>query len=273
MSNVGARKAREAKKQKQKGGNAPPPAPPAAPQFVFCPRCKLPHEAGTKRCEKCRGAVFFPMDNTQGMTLASLRRMAASIERTSGRTAMNVKRWVNALHLYTLNLRDPNEEIPDEEVNMFWIKLHGVVAEIPEQLADSIFAMTQEEARKWPDPKVPQYAAAHASATDAVESILTSITRDQHIYAEWRRHAECHLKQSAFTVQAVGKIGEIRKLKGQSMIKGLTAEGPIQVEELNEAITRALAAHGGDELPLARAIANQIGEAVEQLAFAWDRFP
>ena len=53
----------------------------------------------------------------------------------------------------------------------------------------------------------------------------------------------------------------------------LSQNATVSVEELNAAIGHALAAHGGDELSLARAIASQIKAAVEQLASAWDRFP
>ncbi|MEY4511268.1 MAG: hypothetical protein RLZZ450_3390 [Pseudomonadota bacterium] len=275
MSKVGAQKAREAKKPKQTPPAGQTPAAPEQPKFIACFRCMLPHPSGTTICDSCkRRGRWFPMDNTEGMTLEGLRRWAASVEEASGRRVMAARRWAASLYLYALRLADPNDALPDEEINMFYIRLHGVFAELMPHLAGGFFAnLTEAEALTLTDPNAPQYRAAHVSATEAAKAIHSSLTRDEHIYAEWRRHADCHVFQNAFTVQLQGKIGRTRTLKVRSPIKALSEGGEIEIEELNAATSRVLAAHGNDDNAVARALATKLKPAVEQLATAWERLP
>lgn len=247
----------------------------AASQFVLCQRCMTPHEGVPAECEQCglRGR-WVPTQHTQGMTLADLRRFAKCNASTANRTAVIAARWVASFFVYTAELDDPRAEISDEVLGLFWVRLHGVVAELPEHLAAGYFAgMSEEQARAHHDPNAPRHAAAHAQATSSTRSIGELLNRDQHIYAEWRRHTECHLQQSAFRVQVQGKIGGSRSLKAGSSVKGLPTEGQIGVEDLNAAIRRVLAAHGGDDLAVGRALATKIRKAAGELYAAWGDLP
>lgn len=197
--------------------------------------------------------------------------MAASIEYTAPRTSAFTERWVISFFMYTARIEDEQHEASDEHRALFWIRLHGVISELPKYLEDSAIISEEDAA----GTALARYAAAVRAASEAVDAIQKAVTRDQHIYAEWRRHTECHLRQAAFQVQANGRVDGVRSIKTDATLKSMAAQGQGKesVEELNAALARVLAAHDYDDLAIARLIAKQIRTPAESLHEAWKGFP
>lgn len=149
-------KGRQNRKQPP-GGVSPAPAT----HYVLCGACAWPHDGTPEACEKCGVVgVWRAAQNTDGLTLDRLRRFALSARDTANRTAVIAHRWVASFFLYTATLDDPEAEVSDEVLGLFWVRLHGVIAELPERLANGYFAgTTEEQARAHPDPNVVRYAA------------------------------------------------------------------------------------------------------------------
>jgi hypothetical protein len=267
----------KAQKRAQAASSGGATSPPSGPIFYLCKRCLLPVEAPRPQaCPRCglTGGYWLQLGHTEGLTLEELRQFGQSAESKANLKYVLKARWIASLHLYVETLSDASSAVSLEELGFFWIRLHGALTELREDLAGGAFAgVSDENAKRHSDPNVLGYVRAHRSAMEAVELMLKALSRDLHIYADWRRQTECHLQQSAYTVQVQGAPDSKRRLKVSSVVKALGDQELVTVEERDEAKKRVLSAHQGEDEAVARAVAKLILEPVRQLAAAADDFP
>src|SRR5262249_52257690 len=144
------------------------------------------------------------------------------------------------------------------EVAYFWIKLRGVLVDLPEHLqaTASLFeSITSDQMAAYRQAS-PQYCESVERALAVRQRALdvrAALSRDEHIYAEWSRNREAHIKQRAYTLQPKNKL---RELKDAFEVSSLGER--IGVDEQWEAIRRVMRQCGGNDRRVAIALARKL---------------
>ncbi|MEY4515503.1 MAG: hypothetical protein RLZZ450_7625 [Pseudomonadota bacterium] len=176
--------------------------------------------------------------------------------------------WIAGLHLYTQRVcAEP--PCTEEDVVMFWLRLYGVLAEFPAELAGEAKAfetLTEVEVERL-NGTARLALLRYRGCKRGMEGIVAAVSRDLLIYAELRRNSECHLNQKAFLLQVNGKIGTVETIKHESRLKCLGG-GLSSVSELQDAAKRVMIAHSLDDRAVAQTIARLIESHVAEMLAA-----
>jgi hypothetical protein len=150
-----------------------------------------------------------------------------------------------------------HETPPGPFLGMFWIRLHGVLCDLRSEWLKLFQSVGVN-----PATHVPNNASLleiALSSFRAMEAIRQALSEDELIYADYRRHTECHPTQSSYDVRWSQRAGGILERHG---VPALGRE--YTVTELDAAIRRVLAAHP-TEAAIAVAFARRIQPLVPPL--------
>ena len=201
------------------------------------------------------------------MSLAEVRAFGRSLSENADRMAAIKTHWLAGLLLYCQRVAQDERACSDEDVVMFWLRLWGLLAEYPAELAanrKTLEHVTGSDLEVLDAGLSDRAPRAYHRAMQAMAAIDTALNDDQRIYAEVRRHTECHMRQSALLVQMNGKFESVQTLKERSKVKTL-ANRELPVTDLHSAIRRVLESHNGEDRAIARDIASRIGRHVAEL--------
>lgn len=216
-------------------------------------------------CPRCGSSLpLIPLAGAGGL---SEDQLVLLINDQSARAEDRVRhqaRWVSDFYHRLLSLRDEGTSVSDDFVGFFWIRLHGILGELP-ALLDSpgaeILAGASAEQKAHLRP-YQRMLFGKKMALELVQEISAALTRDEHIFIDWCRQRLSHLEQTTYTVQLTGPSGK-KDLKQGSRIKSL--DDHVTVDERDAAILCVLAVNHHDEFEAARTIARKIGRPAEAL--------
>lgn len=105
-----------------------------------------------------------------------------------------------------------------------------------------------------------------ANTLNAIDQLKNTLSEDEQLYAEYRRHVDAHIRQGAYNLQWNKKKSTVRR-EFDSAFTGKTYE----VIDLNERIARTISSYGGDELKLAIDFAQRMHGPAAMLLVAIER--
>jgi hypothetical protein len=141
---------------------------------------------------------------------------------------------------------------------LFWVRLHGVLVDLRSEML-GLFQFLGVD----PPSHVPNAGSLLELAIEnsrRIEGVRQSLTEDELIYADYRRHTESHPTQSAYNVRWSKKGGMV---VDRHRVHSLDRE--FSVAELDEAVRRVLAAHA-NEPAIAVALARKLEQPLRLLA-------
>lgn len=196
-----------------------------------------------------------------GPTLVSdeqLRFMNESAERRQNDLDARLKcQWVENLEQVVQTLLREGDAAPWPFMGMFWVRLYGVLADLrSEQVAFFRFLGV--------DPLTHVANAGSllelgVETARRIEGVRQSLTEDELIYVDYRRHTESHPTQSAYNVRWSKKAGAVAD---RHRVHALDRE--FSVAELDLAVRRVLAAHA-NEPAIAVALARKVEQPLRAL--------
>lgn len=235
--------------------------------FVACRQCLYVEDHQVSSCARCSySGPFVPMQNTRGLTLEDMRRQGRSVADSAEQRAAQKKRWIMSF-ASCMQEFEKHPTVPEPVVALFWIKLYGILTELPDDFRSSeVFAPLTSAEIAALGPRARMVYEWHRVTRPALDRMRAKLSEDMCVYIEWRRHVECHFEQSSYRVQLKGKPGGDRSLKGASEAKLLGRN--VEVEERWEAIRRLYAEHGDDHA-VARATAQVVSDDAMTIVKAW----
>jgi hypothetical protein len=241
------------------------------PDYFCCAWCLIPSASSVTPCTNC-GSAAMPIVVHSKLALPEFTRLNADLDRHGEHRAKLIDRWIHTFFLSAQALIDRERQPSVADVALFWIKLHGVVAELP-QTTKNLHGMFES----MPPAELAEFStrSPHAAKCIALSMVVQRcvvalrdlLTPDEHIYAEWRRHQEVHLHQTAYMLQLRDKG---QALKDAFEVKALGR--PIAVDEQWAAIARIAAQHGGADTAVAIAFARKLGPSSIALSLAQSEF-
>lgn len=241
--------------------------------YSMCFACCHVEPGTPPRCPACGHSAVRLLHNTDGLALEDLRAQIRSVASSGDRNADLKRRWVITFALCMKRLRDPVSAVGEADVVLFWVRLWGIVVEFPGHFEASarVFGDLSPAQVERLAHGARAVARWHHRAAPAVAEIRRRLSDDMLVYLEWRRHVECHTKQSAFMVQLNGKPGAWKNAKLSSHLH--TLQRRVSVEEAWSALERISAQYGeNDDHAVARAVAQAIDEPAYELVDAWRAF-
>lgn len=239
--------------------------------FAMCSRCFQVENAPAVRCPKC-GHTVQQLHQTAGLTLEDAREYVQSLASSGDRIAHLKRRWINTF-AQCMQTFASSEEVDEATIGMFWIRLWGIVVELPKSMrvGGDLFASLSEAQAANLSPTLKAIAKWHRRSAIALDAIRDALSDDMLLYLEWRRHVECHMQQSAFMVQLNGKPGAWKSPKTRSTFKTVGRE--VGVQECWEALQRVSKDYGGDnDHAVTQAFAAAISEPAFELFDSWRTF-
>jgi hypothetical protein len=156
------------------------------------------------RAELAKGGVRVQPDGSlvldpsfQGQPKATQRELDYLNERQRTRSVLGRVQlsWVENLH-HTVSRLVAGDSPDDFALRVvLYLRLHGLFVDFPKSNARIISAMGVGES---PPGSV---AAKLRAVLDAIERMRSELTEDEQLYAEYRRHVDGHLWQSAYEPQ------------------------------------------------------------------------
>jgi hypothetical protein len=171
--------------------------------------------------------------------------------------------WVENLAEAVRTLDQDGEAAPWPFMSVFWIRLHGIIAELRAGWIADFRGMGIDPATYAPNPGSPLTLGLETFRR--IEAIRQQFTDDELIYADYRRQTEGHPTQSQYSVRwSHGNGGQVLDRRGIPALGGRE----FTVAEMDAAVRRVLAAHPSEPaiaVAFARKIREPLGPLVEIL--------
>ena len=175
-----------------------------------------------------------------------LTAMAAMVERGPIRATREL-RWVQSLADSIERLATGNDRGQYVEA-VFWIRLHGLLTEI---LPKYLYA--RELGLKW-------------GIADSIATIKSALSREELVYAQYRRDGQAHVFEEAYELSVKKKSGTLKTSRRFG-----TIDETLSHSESDALITTVIRAHNS-ELDIAVSVATKIRAAVRSLVLLFERF-
>jgi hypothetical protein len=158
--------------------------------------------------------------------------------------------WVGNLAYVVETLARDGEGVAGPFLSVFWIRLHGVIADMLPEAAKFFRFLNVDPSSQVARPRSPlEFALTKFRRMDALRHVFSE---DELTYADYRRNTECHPTQDSYDVRWHPKQQTIMERRG---IPAIGRE--FTVAELDAAIGRVLRAHA-NEIAIAVAFARRI---------------
>ncbi len=168
--------------------------------------------------------------------------------------AVQDMQWIRSARHFAGKLAETTPTYP--EVSLFWIRLWGVVAEIGPRHRASLDSAEKHFG------EVPDLAVFRLTdqLVCAIESVTRALSEDEVRYAEYRRHVECHPRQSHYraSLRKDGSLGPVRS----------RVLGDERAQDESEDALRAVILRYGDEEQAAIALAKKVLEPLRRVEAA-----
>lgn len=134
------------------------------------------------------------------------------------------------------------------DVSLFWIRVGGVFLDVRAKHQASLDFLR----RTYGDDIVRAPAVAPFQALlDAISAVAAVLTEDELYYLEYRRHVECHPRQTAYRAR-LHKDGSLKEVQSKAL-----GEARTQAES-EDTLRRVLTRFGHDETRAAVEIATRL---------------
>jgi hypothetical protein len=169
-----------------------------AARFWICIPCLAIAPSDEKPCQRCGRKDFAEGANPKKLAFEELQRWTVDMARHSPVHVVLVSQWVQSLRRLTRRIL--TDEATDDDVALFWIRLSGVINELPEEL--NLVAELAEVADTEPNAFRTKLMLSHKAAVlEGARAIGTHLTRREHVYLDYRRQRAAHLTQDSYRVR------------------------------------------------------------------------
>lgn len=196
-----------------------------------------------------------------GLTIEQRRRVLDDIVKNGGETvAAQQHQWVVDFSRITETVIREGESA--SVLPLFWIRLHGVLTELPDQLAAKLDTINRIIG---PGCSLPQDVMAVERSHRACVMVRGALDEDELIYADYRRQVEVHVCQRGYRL-GVNKGNCATGLRETYTVASLRKKH--SVDELDRRIVALLRRYRVNEQALGVAIARKVEASVASLLAA-----
>jgi hypothetical protein len=139
---------------------------------------------------------------------------------------------------------------------VMFLRIHGFAVDFRDQYAIATSLVRD----RTPTPSSP--LALATAALGAIDDLLATLSENEQLYAEYRRHVDAHIRQGAYNLQWNRKTSAARRHFTSKFTRKT-----YDVGDLNERIGTTIAAHGS-EMGLTLALAKRLLAPASELARA-----
>lgn len=234
----------------------------------LCPKCLTVRGAPSCPCDRCgsqRDQIL--LANPRGLPLGEISRLLEDMSKHAELDVLLADRWISSLQNQSKALLRGGAS---PEASLFWIRLHGAIAELP-----LTFVKSAELLSHAPPSLFQQMhstaSGSHAATTlglrwrvhMAATELASPLDENELIYLEWRRHVEAHLLQGAYRLRLrVGKNALLETL--EIKVLGIRKS----TVEIWEAIRMVQQKSGVDDRQVAEHFARKLARPIDHLAKA-----
>jgi hypothetical protein len=215
--------------------------------------------------ERDEALVLAVMANT-GLSREDADALVANAGRASDRHFSLQVLWVDMLDDVTRAIVAGRAEPFGIFACAFWIRLFGAITELRDAFTKT--AQITDELTARGDTVAPVLASEKRIHT-ACEALRDALTEQELMFVALARHTSAHVTQKGFAYGFVPASGKQRASVRTTTKIPIVGEGQRSVDDVMASCAELVAAHGGDEDALTRAIASKMAKPVAALAFAF----
>lgn len=140
-------------------------------------------------------------------------------------------RWILDLNRYATAMLDGAAKASQESIAMFWLRLGGLLIDVRSQPRRLLRAAGVDPDS--PEPTTNTGIRYLLRFHGLIEVVRTEMSRDELIYAEYRRHVEAHLVQDGYSAQ-LARNGKYIRTRPVHALDGAV----LPLIEINAAVAR-----------------------------------
>jgi hypothetical protein len=243
-------------------------------EIWLCRDCALVHAEEASLCSRCGSdGPLVLLNNPRGLGFDDAIQLFDDMARQAESDVELVDQWIVSLDRQVKLLAKESGRATASDLTVFWIRLHGALVELPLRFAKAAELLSGapvelfEKHRSTPEGASSLFLLGYQWGVHLESQRLgSSLTEDEHAYAEWRRNVEAHLTQGAYRLQMT-KVGA---LKDEVKIKAL--ETALSAMEFWSAVRRVTDTYGESDLQVASGLAAKLSVPVARLAEAQRRY-
>lgn len=230
-----------------------------ADRFWICVPCLAISRSDQVPCAHCGNQEFAEGVNQRDLRFEEIETWTKDMAQHAPAHVWLVTRWVRSLR--RLTRRVLTAEASEDDTALFWIRLASTINEIPEELeiASSLREAAQQGSSGF---RTQLMLSQKTEVLEAARAIGTQLSREEHIYLDYRRQCAAHLTQESYRVKPRrdGRGGHtLREVRRVPWLGADVAFADVW------AVVAGLEAAAGGELGVARHVAARSFAIVEDL--------